>query len=357
VCSVGVVLTLTRAGILALGAALGLLVLLAVAQPRWRRLLVPTALAGASAAAALAAVALSLDSFGARFGTENDWGWYAATYAAPTTLTLAQDVPSSVAVTVQNTGELTWTSDGPERFALAYRWLTDDASSTLDVPATMVDLPRNVRPGDGVQVTAEVAAHLPPGDYRLAWGMLQQQVLWFHDRGDADAETLVHVTSAGSQASSIPAVGEEPRSDTSAALPPVSRAVLWTGALQMFRQHPLLGVGPDNFRHIYGAFLGLPKWDDRVHANNLYLELLADVGALGFLAFAALVAPSIAGLIRRLRAAPIGVSAIWLAALSASLLAYFVHSTLDSFLEFTPVYVLFWLIVGMSRSAAELDPC
>jgi O-antigen ligase len=355
-CSVAVVLTLTRAGITALAAALGLLLILAFARPRWRGLLLPTALAGASGAVALAIVALRVDSFGARFETENDWGWYAATYAAPATLTLTQDIPSSAEIIVRNTGQVTWTSDGPQRFALGFRWLSRDAASQLHVPATMLDLPRNVGPGDAVQMSVDIAAHLPPGDYRLAWGMLQQQVLWFHDRGDADAETLVHVTSAG-LANSIPPVAEEPRTDSSPALPPIPRVQLWSAALQMFRQHPMLGVGPDNFRHVYGTYLALPRWDDRVHANDLYLELLADLGALGFLAFGVLVMPSLVGVARGLRSAATGAAAVWLAALGASLLAFFVHSTLDSFLEFTPVYLLFWVIVGMSVSVAQLEPC
>ena len=356
VCSVCVVLTLTRAGMLALAAALGLLLLLALSRPRCRKLLLPTALAGASGAVVLGLVAIRLDSFSARFETENDWGWYAATYAAPPTLTLADDVPSNAEVTVRNSGQVTWTSDGPQRFALAYRWLSGDAASQLEVPATLLDLPQNVAPGDALQLTAEVAAHLPPGDYRLAWGMLQQHVLWFHDRGDADAETLVHVTSTG-DASSITSVAEEPRSDASPALPPIPRAELWGAALRMFRDHPVFGVGPDNFRHVYGTYLGLPRWDDRVHANNLYLELLADLGALGFVAFGLLVTPTVVGVTRGLRSAPTTWGAVWLATLGASLLAFFVHSTLDSFLEFTPVYLLFWLIIGMSASAAKLDRC
>jgi O-antigen ligase len=213
-----------------------------------------------------------------------------------------------------------------------------------------------VPPGAAVQISVEVAAHLPPGDYRLAWGMLQEHVLWFHDRGDPDAETLVHV-SGTEPASAISPIAEEPRSDALSALPPLPRAELWTAAVQMFRRHPVLGVGPDNFRHVYGSYLGLDRWDDRVHANNLYLELLADLGALGFVAFVGVVAPGIVGLARGLRLSTPGPVAIWRAALGASLLAFFVHSTLDSFLEFTPVYLLFWLIVGMSLSAAELDRC
>jgi O-antigen ligase len=356
VCSVAVVLTLTRGGMLALAAALGVMAVLGATQPTWRRLLLPTAVAGASGAVVLGLVAVRMDSFGTRFETENDWDWYAATYAAPASLTLAQDVPTNADVTVRNTGQVNWTTEGPEHFTLAYRWLSEDAASQLEVPATMLDLPRTIAPGEAVQLTVDIVAHLPPGDYRLAWGMLQQHVLWFHDRGEPDAETLVHVTPSP-DASVISPVASEPRSDTTPGLGPVPRTTLWATALQMFRQHPLLGVGPDNFRHVYGTYLGLSEWDDRVHANNLYLELLADLGALGLLAFGALVTPSIYSLIRGLRTSRTALGRVWLAGLSASLVAFYLHSTVDSFLEFTPVYLLFWLIVGMSLSAAEVDPC
>src|SRR5207245_1243891 len=97
-------------------------------------------------------------------------------------------------------------------------------------------------------------------------------------------------------------VEHEERADTVAGLAPVPRADLWRAALRMFAQRPLLGFGPDNFRHLYGAYLGLQVWDERVHANNLYLELLADVGVLGAAAFALVVTPAIASLVRGLRA-------------------------------------------------------
>jgi O-antigen ligase len=126
----------------------------------------------------------------------------------------------------------------------------------------------------------------------------------------------------------------------------------------MFAQHPLLGTGPDNFRHVYGQYLGLPAWDERVHANNLYLELLADVGILGTAAFGLVIAPAVVGLVRAVRDSPQGIHGVWLAGLGASMLAFFVHGTLDYFLDFTPVYVLFWLIVGLTTTlSGELDTC
>jgi O-antigen ligase len=356
VCSAAVVFTLTRASIVALAAGLLLLLALAAARPRWYRLALPTALAGGAGALALVGLAVGMRNFGSRFETENDWGWYAASYDVPATITVAAGASTDAVVTARNTGEVVWTTVGPQNFALGYRWLSSDADSQLDMPATILDLPHDVAPGDAVQLNVDVGTRLPPGDYRLAWGMLQQQVLWFHDRGFPDAETVVHVV-AGNSPSPAPAVDLRPRSDLQPAPPPVPRTELWGAALMMLRQRPLLGVGPDNFRHIYGTYLGLPAWDDRVHANNLYLELLADVGVLGALAFGVLVALPILGLLRGLRKRTAPAQAVLVAGLCASLLAYLLHSGLDAFLDFTSVYLLLWVVLGLSLAAPELNAC
>jgi O-antigen ligase len=209
-----------------------------------------------------------------------------------------------------------------------------------------------------VDLNVAVPVQLPPGEYRLAWGMFQQQVLWFHDRGYPDAETMVHVSAGGSSVVSAP-VNQSPRNDLfTPPQGPVPRTELWSAAFEIIRQHPLLGVGPDNFRHIYGTYLGLSTFDDKLHANNLYLELLADVGVLGAAAFALLVALPLVSLVRGLRRTPSRPwQALCLAGFGASLLAYCLHSGLDSFLEFTPVFLLFWVIVGLTAAASEPRAC
>jgi hypothetical protein len=356
-CTVAVVFTITRAGIVALAAGFVLLLLLAAARPRWRRLALPTGFAAAAGGLTLAALAVGMRNFDPRFQTENDWGWYAASYDVPSAITVASGAPTDAVVTAHNTGEVVWTAGGTRSFALGYRWLSADAASEVDLPATVLDLPHDVAPGDAVELNVGIAARLPPGDYRLAWGMLQQQVLWFHDRGYPDAETVVHVVGGASPPLTAPALELQPRTDLAASLAPVPRTELWGAALSMLKQHPLLGVGPDNFRHIYGRYLDLPAWDDRVHANNVYLELLADVGVLGTLAFGALVGLPILGLARGLKTRTAPAQAVLLAGLSASLVAYLLHSGLDAFLDYTAVYLLFWMIVGLSLAALKLDAC
>jgi hypothetical protein len=40
--------------------------------------------------------------------------------------------------------------------------------------------------------------------------------------------------------------------------------------------------------------------------------------------------------------------------LAASLLAFLLHGFLDSFLEFTSIYVLFWMLLGLLAVAPSL---
>ncbi len=294
-------LTLTRAGMLALAAAFGLLLVLALVRRQWRRLALPTALASLSGGVALGLLSVQMRNFDPRFATENDWGWYAATYDVARNAHRGPNARNRRRVTARNTGEVVWTS----RWAREFRpWLPLAHRRRRCHRSTC---PRRCS-------TCPTTCHLAtPSSSRCA-SMRVSRPATIASPGACSSNrccgsTIVATRTPRRWSTSpaeihrppTPPVGVEPRSDLTAALPPVPRTELWGAALSMVRQHPLLGVGPDNFRHIYGTYLGLPAWDDRVHANNLYLELLADMGVLGALAFAALVALPIVSLLRGLR--------------------------------------------------------
>ena len=55
-------------------------------------------------------------------------------------------------------------------------------------------------------------------------------------------------------------------------------------AVHMWTDHPLLGVGPDNFEihyQTYSAAIGIDPRPEERGAHNLYLESLAETGVLG----------------------------------------------------------------------------
>jgi O-Antigen ligase len=279
--------------------------------------------------------------FDLRLVTESDADWYGAVYSAPATLTLQPNKFQTVDVDVRNEGRITWTIDGTHPFALGYRWLTADGNGVLDLPPAEVPLTHAVPPGASIHLQATLdVPQLPAGTYRLDWGMLQRDVLQFYERGWADAETSVTLQGDGAPVASMPAV--VPRDDAEAPWV-VGRLELWGAAVRLFAAHPLLGVGPDNFRHYYGAELGLEGWDERVQANNLYLEVLADLGIIGFAAFAWVVAGALRGL-------ALGTRDAVAIAVGLALLAFLIHGLLDAFLAFTPTLLLVWMLLGLAQA-------
>jgi O-antigen ligase len=63
------------------------------------------------------------------------------------------------------------------------------------------------------------------------------------------------------------------------------RLNLWTSAWRMFLDHPLLGVGLDNFLYAYRSFYILPEaWQEPnlSHPHNIALDFLSRLGVLGF---------------------------------------------------------------------------
>ncbi|GAB4362153.1 MAG: hypothetical protein Kow0060_18210 [Methylohalobius crimeensis] len=80
-----------------------------------------------------------------------------------------------------------------------------------------------------------------------------------------------------------------------------SRLPLWWAAWQMFLQSPLTGHGIGSYLLLYKDYLNPTQWPDWVvhdprvtpWAHNLYLEILAELGIIGALAFVGLLLFSI----------------------------------------------------------------
>ncbi len=68
-----------------------------------------------------------------------------------------------------------------------------------------------------------------------------------------------------------------------------SRYPTWEGAIRMWKAHPLLGIGPDNFHmpNIHKIY-NLPEYAS--HGHNIFFNLLGEYGSLGVLSFSLWVA-------------------------------------------------------------------
>jgi len=199
----------------------------------------------------------------------------------------------------------------------------------------------------GVQVRAPEEA----GRYRLGWDVVQEGRLWFStEPGSRLALSSVMVSGPR-------AAGDEPASSkpSPVSLPAQAvrpgRGVLWMAALRIFREHPILGIGPDNFRLSYGPYAGIEHADPRVHSNSMYLEVLAGTGIVGLAAFLWLCWRAQATIRRELARMTSSMSSLY-AGVAAAVLAIALHGFLDSFLTFTPTYLLISLTLGLAVAPA-----
>lgn len=293
-----------------------------------------------------AALLLFSPSFQTRMTEPDVDRWYRAEYLAPAMPRLTPNSITRVPVNVTNQGLVTWYSNRLRPVALSYHWLDAQTRLVVRYNGLRTPLPGPVAPGTTVRLDAAIQAPDRPGTYLLVWDMVVEQGGWFSERGNQLAETPVTV--AGAPVVSQPAPVAEPAGlprTIAPRPPPPERRVLWGAAYQLWRDRPLLGIGPDVFRHVYGPVIGLRVWDDRIHTNNLYLEILVGAGVPGVLAFLALLIAAGGAGVRAL-ARNSGRARLAVFGCLVGLGGYLMHGTLDMFLEYSATYMLAWALLG-----------
>jgi putative inorganic carbon (HCO3(-)) transporter len=147
-----------------------------------------------------------------------------------------------------------------------------------------------------------------------------------------------------------PAAAQAP--DSSA----VRRYVLNVAAWRVFLDHPMLGVGPGEFAEdystVYGNRIGLVEQRKSYRAHNLYLETLAETGAIGLVCLLSVLFVIMRGLwkIRSLlkpsRPDIANAAGAFFLSLSAYLIsAIFAHLSYQRY---------FWILVALSSAALRV---
>jgi O-antigen ligase len=122
------------------------------------------------------------------------------------------------------------------------------------------------------------------------------------------------------------------------------RLLLWQSAVAMIRDHPLQGVGMDNFLYQYRERYILPEaWQepDLSHPHNILLDFWTRLGVLGVVVIVWL---QVVFWRRGLAAVKLldGALAVAALALLASMTDFLVHGLIDNSFFLADLAVLFW---------------
>jgi O-antigen ligase/tetratricopeptide (TPR) repeat protein len=137
----------------------------------------------------------------------------------------------------------------------------------------------------------------------------------------------------------------------------IARVDLWTAAIQMTYDHPLLGVGPHQFGAVrleYPHYEYSPSYLPLLHAHNVYLNSLAEGGVITFSCLAGLV--FIFGHIwlnAWRRADP--ALRLRLEGVLAALVGFGVHNLVDSFIQ-TQLVLPVLILVAYTVWAGDCPP-
>jgi|GEM_PF-955827 len=131
-----------------------------------------------------------------------------------------------------------------------------------------------------------------------------------------------------------------------------SRLALWGTAGAMFLHHPVLGVGYGNYRSLYNDYLpGVAP--NELDTHNLYLQLLAETGIIGFAAFFFLIGSFVRIAVKLARNADPWCRLLGIG-LGGALAATLIHGLVDFLFNVSPQFGgLFWLILALGLIAYE----
>jgi O-antigen ligase len=132
------------------------------------------------------------------------------------------------------------------------------------------------------------------------------------------------------------------------------RVDLWLSSLEMVRDHPILGIGLDNFAYVYQAYLreGAVAEPNLSHPHNWLLHMWLGLGLPGLVAFSWLVA-------RFWRQVRARAESRWLVAGAAGAMAdLLIHGLIDNSYFLVDLAFVFWLclaLVASTRTDVRID--
>jgi O-antigen ligase len=119
----------------------------------------------------------------------------------------------------------------------------------------------------------------------------------------------------------------------------LERMAHWQSAMDMWTDNPWLGVGIGNYEPAYARY-ALPLWPHALgHAHNYYLNIAAEAGILGLLAYVFLWGAALLGAWRAARQA-----SGWYWGVALGVLGMLVHLSVHNFFDNLYVHSMYLLV-------------
>src|SRR6266849_3657777 len=130
----------------------------------------------------------------------------------------------------------------------------------------------------------------------------------------------------------------------------LSRLAIWAGAGLIFLSHPVAGIGYGNFKNVLAATINVTE-GSMLDAHNLYMELLAETGVLGFIAFFILAFTVMRRGVHTYKQSRTLMDAVVGFAVATGVMSVMAHGAVDYLFHNSPqVAAMFFLLLALLRA-------
>ncbi|GIU93878.1 MAG: hypothetical protein KatS3mg012_0335 [Gaiellaceae bacterium] len=150
---------------------------------------------------------------------------------------------------LENAGTACWRSRGRDGVQLSYHWL-DPLGNPIVWDGARSAFLRPVAPGEEVELEIAVEAPRPPGEYRLAFDLVEEHRFWFQEVGSWPLELPVAVRPRISERRLAVVVHGGPDDETSAAL--------------AAQEEPVVDREAEAVAHLVAGSIPAPDWSRRL---------------------------------------------------------------------------------------------
>jgi O-antigen ligase len=134
------------------------------------------------------------------------------------------------------------------------------------------------------------------------------------------------------------------------------RSVMWQNSVEIFKKHPLLGSGLNTF---YVNYMNIRqdcfKYIHGSYAHNCYLQMAADIGLVGLLMFILFAGSVVLKAFRSIKAMTDPYYYSLILGINMGLIAFLLHSFVDTNLYSLNLSALFWLSAGVMLAVVKMN--